>query len=151
MTVRTWDTRERTFWAVSTNYRLIFHDFGGVSKTRAAFRRHKMAGPRLGVSPIALPTPPPAVHGTPRKPLKAFILASLAALAPSLSLLRSYTCSYIGRMHTVKITTLITHFRSFASSILLTVVCLIRECSVLVVVKIVLNVPNQRIRIFIDG
>lgn len=44
-------------------------------------------------------------------------------------------------MHTVKITTLITHFRSFASSVLLTVVCLIRECSVLVV-EIVLNVAE---------
>lgn len=67
-----------------------------------------MAGPRLGVSPIALPTAPPAVHGTPRKRPQPFILASAASLSPSW-----YVQLYRGRMHTVKISTLITHFGGF--------------------------------------
>lgn len=56
--VRTSDTHWDCLFMICTNYSRDFSDFGGVLRTRA-LRRHKMAGPRLGVSPIALPTPLP--------------------------------------------------------------------------------------------
>lgn len=67
--------------------------------------------PDLGlVSVRLLANPPPAVHGTPRKRPKPFILASLLSLPLTASLRRTlYVQLHRGRMHTVKIT-LITHF-----------------------------------------
>lgn len=79
------------------NYWREYRDFGVVLRTTAlAVTRW----PDLGlVSVRLLANPPPAVHGTPRKRPKSFILASLVVSVAHC------TCSYIrGWMHTREIT-----------------------------------------------
>lgn len=109
--VRTSDTHWDCLFMICTNYSRDFSDFGGVLRTRA-LRRHKMAGPRLGVSPIALPTPLPLCTEPPVNVQR----LSFSLLLP-LSLRRTlYVQLHRGRMHTVKIT-LITHFGVFLSAV----------------------------------
>lgn len=106
--VRTRGTHRGRRYAFCTNYSRGILNFGGVLRT-TALRRYKMAGPRLGVSPIALLTPLPPCTVPPVNVHSRFSF-SLLWLSPS-HIQRAVTSS---RMHTVKIT-LITHFGVFLS------------------------------------
>lgn len=80
----------------------------GVFLRTTAPRRYKMAGPRLGVSPIALLTPLPPCTVPPVNVHRGFHSRFSTA-----SLRRTYNVQlHRRRMHTVKIT-LITHFGVF--------------------------------------